>query len=151
MEVSMQVILRKDVEKLGVAGDMVEVSKGYGRNYLFPRGLAIEASPKNLKVIEHEKRLIAERKKNTIRDAESFKKKLSETSVTVAMQAGEEDKLFGAVTSMDIAEALSKEGISIDKRNIILDEPIKRLGIYAVNVKVHPELMAELKVWVVKL
>lgn len=147
----MQVILRKDVEKLGVAGDMVEVSKGYGRNYLFPRGLAIEASPKNLKVIEHEKRLIAERKKNTIRDAESFKKKLSETSVTVAMQAGEEDKLFGAVTSMDIAEALSKEGISIDKRNIILDEPIKRLGIYAVNVKVHPEVMAELKVWVVKL
>lgn len=147
----MQVILRKDVEKLGVAGDMVEVSKGYGRNYLFPRGLAIEASPKNLKIIEHEKRLIAERKKNTIRDAESFKKKLSETSVTVAMQAGEEDKLFGAVTSMDIAEALSKEGISIDKRNIILDEPIKRLGIYAVNVKVHPEVMAELKVWVVKL
>jgi large subunit ribosomal protein L9 len=147
----MQVILRKDVEKLGVAGDLVEVSNGYGRNYLFPRGLAIEASPKNLKVIEHEKRLIAERKKNAIRDAESFKKKLSETSVTVAMQAGEEDKLFGAVTSMDIAEALSKEGISIDKRNIILDEPIKRLGIYAVNVKVHPEVMAELKVWVVKL
>ncbi len=147
----MQVILRRDVEKLGVAGDLVEVSNGYGRNYLFPRGLAIEASPKNLKVIEHEKRLIAERKKNAIRDAESFKKKLSETSVTVAMQAGEEDKLFGAVTSMDIAEALSKEGISIDKRNIILDEPIKRLGIYAVNVKVHPEVMAELKVWVVKL
>lgn len=147
----MQVILRKDVEKLGVAGDMVEVSKGYGRNYLFPRGLAIEASPKNLKVVEHEKRLITEKKKNTIRDAELFKKKLSETSVTVAMQAGEEDKLFGAVTSMDIAEALSKEGISIDKRNIILDEPIKRLGIYAVNVKVHPEVMAELKVWVVKL
>ncbi|MEK6692030.1 MAG: 50S ribosomal protein L9 [Nitrospirota bacterium] len=147
----MQVILRKDVEKLGAAGDMVEVSNGYGRNYLLPRGLAIEASPKNIKTIEHEKRLIAERKKNAIRDAESFKKRLSETSVTVAMQAGEEDKLFGAVTSMDIAEALSKEGISIDKRNIILDEPIKRLGIYAVNVKVHPEVMAELKVWVVKL
>ncbi|MBI5198675.1 MAG: 50S ribosomal protein L9 [Nitrospirae bacterium] len=146
----MQVILRKDIEKLGAAGDMIEVSNGYGRNYLLPRGLAIEATPRNIKTIEHEKRLIAERKKSEIRDAEEIKKKISDISVTIAMQAGEEDKLFGAVTTMDIAEALSKDGISIDKRNILLEEPIKRLGIYNVNVKVHPEVMTELKVWVVK-
>lgn len=146
----MQVILRKNIEKLGAAGDMVEVSNGYGRNYLLPRGLAIEATPRNIKTIEHEKILISERKKSEIRDAEEIKKKISEISVTIAMQAGEEDKLFGAVTTMDIEEALSKEGISIDKRNIFLEEPIKRLGIYNVNVKVHPEVMTELKVWVVK-
>lgn len=146
----MQVILRKNIEKLGAAGDMVEVSNGYGRNYLLPRGLAIEATPRNIKTIEHEKILISERKKSELRDAEEIKKKISEISVTIAMQAGEEDKLFGAVTTMDIEEALSKEGISIDKRNIFLEEPIKRLGIYNVNVKVHPEVMTELKVWVVK-
>ncbi|MEK6690830.1 MAG: 50S ribosomal protein L9 [Nitrospirota bacterium] len=146
----MQVILRKNIEKLGAAGDMIEVSNGYGRNYLLPRGLAIEATPRNIKTIEHEKILISERKKSEIRDAEEIKKKISEISVTIAMQAGEEDKLFGAVTTMDIEEALSKEGISIDKRNIFLEEPIKRLGIYNVNVKVHPEVMTELKVWVVK-
>jgi large subunit ribosomal protein L9 len=150
MEVYMQVILRKNIEKLGAAGDMIEVSNGYGRNYLLPRGLAIEATPRNIKTIEHEKILISERKKSEIRDAEEIKKKISEISVTIAMQAGEEDKLFGAVTTMDIEEALSKEGISIDKRNIFLEEPIKRLGIYNVNVKVHPEVMTELKVWVVK-
>lgn len=146
----MQVILRKDIEKLGAAGDMVEVSNGYGRNYLLPKGLAIEATPRNIKTIEHEKRLITERKKSELGDAEEIKRKISEISVTIAMQAGEEDKLFGAVTTMDIAEALSKDGISIDKKNILLEEPIKRLGIYNVNVKVHPEVMTELKVWVVK-
>ena len=147
----MQVILRKDVEKLGIAGDMVEVSNGYGRNFLFPKGLAIEASKKNIKTLEHEKRLIADRKKRELKDAEEFGKRISEISVTIPMQAGEEDKLFGAVTSMDIADALSKEGITIDKRNILLEEPIKRLGIYPVNVKIHPDITAEVKVWVVKL
>ncbi len=146
----MQVILRRDIEKLGAAGDMVEVSNGYGRNYLLPRGLAIEATPRNIKTIEHEKRLITEKKKSELRNAEEIKKKISEISVTIAMQAGEEDKLFGAVTTMDIAEALSKDGISIDKKNILLEEPIKRLGIYNVNVKVHPGVMTEIKVWVVK-
>jgi len=147
----MQVILRKDVEKLGIAGDMVEVSNGYGRNFLFPKGLAVEASKKNIKTLEHEKRLIADRKKRELKDAEEFGKRISEISVTIPMQAGEEDKLFGAVTSMDIADALSKEGITIDKRNILLEEPIKRLGIYPVNVKIHPDITAEVKVWVVKL
>lgn len=146
----MQIILERDVKKLGMSGDLVEVSSGYGRNYLIPRGLAIEATAKNIKVIEHKKRLIAERKKNEVRDAEAIKKKISEISITIAMLAGEEDKLFGAVTAMDISEALSKESISIDKRNILLEEPIKRLGIYTVDVRVHPEVTAELKVWVVK-
>lgn len=147
----MQVILKKDVEKLGMAGDLVDVSKGFGRNYLLPKGLAVEATARNINVLEHERKLIADRKKKELRDAETLGKKISETSVTVAMQAGEEDKLFGSVTAMDIAESLSKEGISIDKRDILLEEPIKRLGIYTVNVKVHPELISELKVWVVKL
>lgn len=146
----MQVILKRDIEKLGMAGDLVEVSNGYGRNYLLPRGLAIEATEKNIKAIEHEKRLIAERKKKEIINAEMLKKKISEISVTIPMQAGEEDKLFGSVTAIDIAEALAKEGISLDKRNIILEEPIKRLGIYTVDVKVHPEVKAELKVRIVK-
>lgn len=147
----MQVILKKDTEKLGLAGDLVEVSNGYGRNYLLPKGLAVEATAKNIKSLEHERRLITDRKKNELRGAEAIKKKISETSVTIQMQAGEEDKLFGAVTAMDIAEALSKEGISIDKRNILLEEPVKRLGIYTVDVRIHPEITAELKVWVVKL
>ena len=147
----MQVILKKDVDKLGIAGAVIEVSNGFGRNYLLPKGLAVEASTKNIKILEHEKKLIADIKKRDLRDAESLKEKISDTSVTIAMQAGEEDKLFGSVTAMDIADALSKEGISIDKRNILLEEPIKRLGIYTVNVKIHPELIADLKVWVVKL
>lgn len=147
----MQVILKKDIEKLGMAGALVEVSNGYGRNYLIPRGLAVEATAKNIKALEHERRLIENKKKKDERDAEAFAKRISETSVTITMQAGEEDKLFGSVTAIDIAEALSKEGISMDKRDILLEEPIRRLGIYSVNVKVRPEVTAELKVWVVKL
>lgn len=147
----MQVILRKDVEKLGTAGDIVEVSNGYGRNFLFPKGLAVEASKKNIRTLEHEKRLIGDRKKKELKDAEELGKRISEISVTIPMQAGEEDKLFGSVTSMDIAEALSKEGVSVDKRDVLLEEPIKRLGIYPVNVKIHTDVTAEVKVWVVKL
>lgn len=147
----MQVILKKDVEKLGIAGNIIEVSNGYGRNFLLPNGLAVEASRKNLKTLEHEKRLIDDRKKRELKDAEALTKRISEISVTIPMQTGEEDKLFGSVTSMDISEALSKEGIQIDKRDILLEEPIKRLGIYPVNVKIHPDVTAEVKVWVVKL
>lgn len=147
----MQIILKEDVERLGRAGDILKVSDGYGRNYLIPKGLAVEATNKNIKVLEHEKRLIENKKKKEKMDAETLAKRISETSITIPMQAGEEDKLFGSVTAMDIAEALSREGISIDKRNVLLDEPIKRLGIYTVNIKVHPEVTTELKVWVVKL
>jgi len=147
----MQVILREDVEKLGRAGDVLHVSNGYGRNYLIPKGLAIEATTKNIKALEHEKRLIENKKRKERIDAEALAKRISETSVTIPMQAGEEDKLFGSVTAMDITEALAKEGISIDKRNLLLEEPIKRLGIYTVNIKIHPDVIAELKVWVVKL
>lgn len=146
----MQVILKEDVKDLGHIGDLVNVKEGYARNFLIPKGLAVEANPKNLKALEHEKRKIQELVKKAKTAADELASKVSGTTVTIKAKAGEEDKLFGSVTVMDIADALKKEGMDIDKKKIVMEEPIKRLGNYTVSVKIHSEVSAQLNVQIVK-
>jgi large subunit ribosomal protein L9 len=145
-----KVILKEDVEHLGKIGDMVAVAEGSGRNYLLPRGLAIEASTRNVKILEHQKKIIKAKMQKQKSDSEDLAKQLSSVSLTVAKKAGEDDKLFGSVTSRDIEDALKAEGFPMDRRRIVLEEPIKRLGVYSIPIKVHSEVTAEVKVWVVK-
>jgi large subunit ribosomal protein L9 len=145
----MQVILQEDVASLGKAGEVVNVRDGYGRNYLLPKGLAVVAEPKNLKMLEHQKRVVAAKEGKRKSSAEDLASKLGSLSLTISREAGEAEKLFGSVTTKDIAEALRKEGYNIDRRDITLDEPIKQLGIFDVPVKLHPEVTGTVKVWVV--
>ncbi|MBI5049831.1 MAG: 50S ribosomal protein L9 [Nitrospirae bacterium] len=142
----MKVILMENVKNLGDIGSVVNVANGYARNYLIPKNLAAEASTKNIKKLEHEKKIILERAKKVKSAAEKLASNVAGTTVIIEAQAGEEDKLFGSITSMDIAEALAKQGMEIDKRKIIIDEPIKRLGTYAVSVKLYPEVTASINV-----
>lgn len=146
----MQVILREDVEHLGKIGDMVNVADGYGRNFLLPRRKATLATDKNVRALEHEKRVIAERAKKLLDEATALARRISAVSITIDRQAGEEDKLFGSVTSMDIHEALKKEGVEVDRKKIQLEEPIKKLGEYVVPVKLQQGVVAEVKLFVVK-
>lgn len=144
----MEVILRDEVQNLGGIGDIVKVKPGYARNYLLPRGLAVLASNKNMKALEHERRVIAERAKKMLAAARSEAEKLSEVSLTFAAKVGEEEKLFGSVTSMDIAEQLKEKGFSVDKKKVLLDEPIKQLGQYEVKIKIATDVTATVKVTV---
>ncbi len=146
----MKVILKDDVKGLGAMGKVVEVTNGYGRNYLIPRKLAVEANPKNLKQFEHERNIILNRAKKIRSSADDLAQRISGITVSIEALSGEEDKLFGSVTSMDIAEALSKQGVDIDKRKIALEEPIKRLGTYSVAVKLHQDVSANVTVEVKK-
>jgi large subunit ribosomal protein L9 len=146
----MKVILREDVKDLGEMGSIVEVKIGYGRNYLLPRNLAVEANPKNLRQFEHEKKNILVKAKKVKQSMQDVADQISKMTITIEAQAGEEDKLFGSVTSKDIAEAIALQGVEIDKRKVILEEPIKRLGSYEVNVKVHKDVTASVKVEVKK-
>ncbi len=146
----MRVILREDVRDLGQAGDIIEVKSGYGRNFLFPRNLAIPATKANvLAISEIEKQTnIRERKKRN--EAEKLKDNLEKMSLTVEVQVGEEDKIFGSVTSQNIAALLAEQNINIDKRNILLEEPIKSLGVYTVPIKIEKDVIANIKVWVIR-
>lgn len=146
----MKVILKQDVADLGKAGQTIEVKGGYGRNFLIPRNLAIPATKANLRAIgEIEKQSqIRERKKK--REAEQIKDKLEKLSLTVEVLVGEEDKIFGSVTAQNIAEQLAASGMVIDKRNIMLDDPIKSLGVYTVPIKVEKDVIANVKTWVIR-
>ncbi|PIU42270.1 MAG: 50S ribosomal protein L9 [Candidatus Omnitrophica bacterium CG07_land_8_20_14_0_80_42_15] len=146
----MKVILIKDIENLGVVGDVINVSDGYARNFLIPRGYAKNATPSNLKTVEEEKRKALRLKEKEKEGILLLAEKISNSSFTIPMRAGEEDKLFGAVTTEMIAKACEAEGIKVDKHNIQIDEPIKKLGVYQVKIKLHPEVNATLKLWVVK-
>jgi large subunit ribosomal protein L9 len=146
----MQVILKANVEKLGSEGDVVAVADGYARNYLIPRNLAIKATDKNRRTLDHEKRVEADRAVKEKKDAEKLAGELANLSCTIRMQAGENDRLFGSVTALDIAAALEEQGLEIDRRKIILDEPLKELGVFTVPARVHPDVTADIKVWVVK-
>jgi large subunit ribosomal protein L9 len=144
-----EVILQEDVHSLGKSGEIVKVSAGYARNYLIPRGLAMLATTRNVKVLEHQKRMVTQKIKKQEKKAQATKETLEALSLTIRKKAGEQDKLFGAVTAMDIEEAIAKEGYAVDRRRIDLKEPIKNLGVYVVPVKLHPEVIAQVKVWVV--
>ena len=146
----MKVILVEDVPSLGKMGELVEVAGGYGRNFLIPYGKAIKATTHNVKILEHQTKQLKNKVDKIKRDAEKFAKRIEAISCTVAKPAGDEEKIFGSVTSMDIVESLQVEGIEVDRKKIILDDPIKTLGIYTIPIKLHPEVTAHLKVWVVK-
>lgn len=146
----MKVILRQDYEKLGKAGDIVQVKDGFARNFLIPREIAYEATPGNIRRFEEEKKRMMLQFEREKKKAEQLAKELEKTSCTISMAVGEEDRLFGSVTSQDIADALKEKGIEIDRRKIVLEEPIKSLGIYSVPIRLHPEVTASVKVWVVK-
>jgi len=142
----MQVILREDIEKLGNMGEMVEVKPGYARNYLIPKALAMLATPKNLKQLEHQKRTVAAKVKKVQKDSETLADKLGQAEVVLHHLAGEEEKLFGSVTTMEIADALKEQGIEVDKRKLVIEEPIKRLGEYEATVKLPGGVNAKVKV-----
>ena len=146
----MKVILREDVQGVGNIGDILEVAPGYARNYLLPRNKAAEATGRNLKVVEHAKRVIAEKAKKEKAEFKEFAKRVSAAAVTITVQVGKDDKLFGSVTTKDIAEALAAQGIEVDKRKIHMDHPIKELGTVAVSVKLHSQVTATVNVAVVK-
>ncbi|MGQ9647472.1 MAG: 50S ribosomal protein L9 [Thermodesulfobacteriota bacterium] len=146
----MQVILLEDIPSLGKAGDQVKVSDGYGRNYLIPQKKAMLATEKSLRAIEHQKRQIQQQMGKTKKDAERIAQQIESLSCTFAKSVGESGKLFGSVTSMEIEAYLKDNGIEVDRKKIHLEEPIKNLGMYTVPIKLHPEITAQLKVWVVK-
>lgn len=146
----MQVILQETISKLGNAGDIVNVREGYARNYLLPQKKAVVADTQNVKELEHQKRVVAAKELKVKKVAEEFATKLAALSITIGREVGEEDKLFGSVTNKDIADALRVEGHMIDRHNILLQEPIKSLGIFDIPVKLHHEVTATLKIWVVK-
>lgn len=146
----MKVILRDHVDNLGQAGELVDVKPGYARNYLVPKGLALVYNKSNQAIYENEKKMIASRIAREKKGAEELAVKLEAASVTIAVSVGEDDKLFGSVTSQDIANHLAEQGLQVDKRRIVLDEPIKALGLYTVDAKLHTEVIAKIKVWVVK-
>lgn len=146
----MRIVLREDVEKLGRRGEIVEVAPGYARNFLLPKGKALHATDGNLKRVEQERRKFAVRLAKEKEDAAAMARRLAGISCTIVRKVGENDHLYGSVTPADIAEYLAKEGVELDKRRILLDEPIKALGIYTIPVKLHPEVSGEIRVWVVK-
>jgi len=146
----MEVILTKDVEKIGRAGSVVKVKEGFARNFLFPHNLAKAATPGSLKQLEKEKQVRSAQYIKVKEESEEIKKRLSGLSLTISALAQDEEKLYGSISSHDIAVALKDEGFLIDKNAIELAEPIKSLGVYEVPVKLHPEVIATVKLWVVK-
>ncbi len=145
----MKIILTQDVDTLGLAGEILDVAKGYARNFLIPRRIAMEASEQNIKRTETQRKSIEVKKIKAKEDALKVKEGLAEVVVTIAQKAGEEDKLYGSVTTMDIAGLLEKQGIMIDRRKILLDKPIKTLGEFRVPIKLHPDVTGAIKVVVI--
>ena len=143
-----QLILRDDVPNLGKIGDVVRVKPGYARNYLLPRGLAVEASPKNLRVLEHQRRVIAAKADREHKSAEASAKRLDGLQITVRARAGEEGRLFGSVTNMDVERLLADKGFQVERRRIVLDEPIKQLGTYPITVQVGRAVRATVQLTV---
>lgn len=146
----MKVILREDVSNLGTAGSIVNVSPGYARNFLIPRSFAIPATSNNMKAFEHEARVMDSRRAKRRKEADALKTKLEKISCSISKKVGEQDKLFGSVTTQDIEKAFAAEGFAIDKKDILLTEPIKALGVYTVPIRVFDDVVANAKVWVVK-
>lgn len=146
----MKVILQKDIPNLGDAGDIKEVSNGYARNYLLPRKLVLLADESSKKAMEHQQKLIKIKKEKRRKLSEKLAEKMQDISLTFKAQAGEEDKLFGSITAMDIAKELKTKDIEIDKRKIVLDAPIKKLGEYNITLKLEDGLSASIKVTVEK-
>ena len=146
----MKIILRQDHDKLGRIGDIVDVKDGYARNYLIPRKIGYMATPGNLRTLEEEKKQSVDRQHKELHQAERIAAELEKLSITLKVKVGEDEKLFGSVTSQMIADALKEKGTTLDKRIVELEEPIRALGIYTVPVKLHPTVTGKVKVWVVR-
>ena len=146
----MKVILRQNHESLGQVGDVVDVKEGFARNFLIPRKMAYAALKGNIHALEEEKKTIEKKQQQETRAAETLSIELEKVSVSIPVQVGEEDKIFGSVTTQMIADALNEKGFEIDKRKIEIEEPIKALGIYGISIKLHPNVTAKIKVWVVR-
>jgi len=146
----MQVLLRQDIEKLGKSGDVVKVKDGYARNFLLPKGLVLEATKSNLAIIELQKKQKQLKAEKQIKEAKKLADRLAKVSCTVVARAMEDDKLYGNIIASDIAKALEIEGIKIDKELIRIDKPVDKLGIYEVDVVLHPEVRTKVRVWVTK-
>lgn len=146
----MKVILLKDVEKIGTMGDEVKVKDGFARNYLIPKKIAIESTKGAIRVLEAKKQEKARQLQQQKQECQVLADKIAAASCTISVDAGEEDKLFGSVTSEMIAEALRAEDIEVDKKKIVLEEPIKALGVYTVEIRLHPEVKAQARIWVIK-
>ncbi|AFK85550.1 MULTISPECIES: 50S ribosomal protein L9 [Thermoanaerobacterium] len=145
----MKVILQKDVKGIGKAGDVVNVSDGYGRNYLLPRGLAIDATESNMNVLNEKKKAEEKKRQKEVEAAQEMAKKLSQESIVIKVKTGENGKLFGSITSKDIQDELNKKGYDIDKKKINLPDSIKTIGTYNVDIKIYPGIQAKVKVDVV--
>ncbi len=146
----MEIILQEDVENLGQIGDIIKVRDGYARNYLLPRGVAIEANRRNRRILEHQKRLVAAKKEREQKQAQSLGQQLAGLTLAISARAGEEDRLFGSVTNQDIEKALYAQGVAIDRRKILLEEPIKQLGTYTVPVRLSGGVRGSVTVQVVR-
>ncbi len=142
----MKVILREDVYNLGKSGELVNVKDGYARNYLFPKSLAMLASQANMRQLEHEKKVIELRQQKLKGSAGEQAKKIEGVTVKIARKVGEQDKLYGSVTALDIAEGLSAQGVKVDRRHIHMPEPIRAVGNYDVEIRLHREVTAKIKV-----
>jgi large subunit ribosomal protein L9 len=146
----MDIILLQDVETLGTSGDIIKVKPGYARNFLFPRGLAVRSSKRNRALADEKKNSAKAKELRQTHVYEEMVDNLKKTEVTIEVQVGEEDRLFGSVTSQDIHKALIEKGVEIERSSIELEEPIKALGVYAVNIKVAKGLLQEIKVFVIQ-
>ena len=142
----MKVILQEEIENVGHIGDMIDVKQGFARNFLLPRGKAIEATTRNLKQLEHAKRLVAYKAKKVKGETQAFAQKLVETPITITVPAGPDGKLFGSVSGKDIAEALAEQGIALDKRKMTMEHPLKELGSFVIPVKLPNDVTASLTV-----
>jgi large subunit ribosomal protein L9 len=146
----MQVILKQKIQGLGDRGDVVKVKEGYARNFLFPKGLALISTPSQRRVLDEESRLHVVRDVKLKQGVQALAEKMKGLSCTLVVQAGEEDKLYGSVTGHDIAKAISDQGFAIDHKQVVLEEPIKKLGVYSVSIRLHREVEVPVKIWVVK-
>lgn len=145
----MKVILKEDVRNIGTMGQIVDVADGYARNFLVPKGLAVEANVKNIRALEHAKKTIQEKAKKIRGQAQDLSDKIANMTIVIKAKSGEEGKLFGSVTSMDIAEQMKNQGIAIDKKKIVIEEPIKRLGLYSVGIKLHSDVASQVTLQVI--
>ncbi len=145
----MKVILKQDVETLGTTGDIVTVKNGYGRNYLIPRGLAVLATPSNVKVVEEIRRQTSHRLERLVNDAKELAKQLEKLDIVIPARVGEESRIFGSITTQQVADVLASKGLEIDRRKIELHEEIRALGVYPASIKLHGDVTAEVKIQVV--
>lgn len=145
----MKVILKEDVRNIGTMGQIVDVADGYARNFLVPKGLAVDANVKNIRAMDHAKKTIQEKAKKIRGQAQDLSDKIANMIIVIKAKSGEEGKLFGSVTSMDIAEQMKNQGIDIDKKKIVIEEPIKRLGSYRVGIKLHSDVTTQVTLQVI--